>query len=78
MDEPQRQELLAVEAANRTTGPPQPKNRISCPMAEWRVFSPQTINYEQIQLDSGNKAHQTPVSFGATNGEARSPCNLEN
>ena len=24
---------------------------------EWLVFSPETINYEQIQLDSGNKAH---------------------
>ena len=45
---------------------------------EWLVFSPQTINYEQIQLDSGNKAHQAPVSFGATNGDAQSPCNLEN
>ena len=45
---------------------------------EWLVFSPETINYEQIQLDSGNKAHEAPVTFGATNGEARSPCNLEN
>jgi len=37
--------------------PPPPDSLDKNPVMKRRVFSPQTINYEQIQLDSGNKAH---------------------
>ena len=52
----QRRQLLALEDRRSHHQPPPsfPDNRDEM---EWLVFSPETINYEQIQLDSGNKAH---------------------